>query len=33
VEDADAHVAVIIIDDEFCCGADDTLTEELADDA
>jgi len=33
VEDDDAHVAAIIIDDEFCCGVDDTLTEEFADDA
>jgi hypothetical protein len=33
VEDDDAHVAVIIIDDEFCCGVDDTLAEELAADA
>jgi hypothetical protein len=31
VEDDDAHVAVIAIDEEFCCGVDDTLTEELVD--
>jgi hypothetical protein len=33
LDDDDAHVAVIIIDDAFCCGVDDTLTEEFVDDA
>jgi hypothetical protein len=33
MEDVDAHVPVIIIEDEFCCGIDDTFTEELVGDA